>query len=75
MIPEKRYKSQMPKKKVSLVTQIKKEATHLLNPNLASLMYYEIKSSLENYSAIDICFVCDITGSMEKYIQKIKDSL
>ena len=45
------------------------------NPKEQSLIYCEIKPIIGNYSVADICFVCDITGSMDKYLRVIKESL
>ena len=45
------------------------------NHDLQSLLYCEIDIKNEKYSAADICFICDITGSMEPYITPIKEIL
>ena len=43
--------------------------------DLQVLMYSEIVPLLETYSAADICFLCDITGSMDVYIEHMKDTI
>jgi len=48
---------------------------HSKDSDLQVLMYSEIVPSLGNYSVADICFLCDVTGSMDIYIETIKDIL
>jgi len=43
--------------------------------DLKAILYSEIDINNEKYSAADICFVCDITGSMAEYIDIIKNIL
>ncbi|MDR3548948.1 MAG: hypothetical protein P4M11_11915, partial [Candidatus Pacebacteria bacterium] len=44
-------------------------------PDLQPLLYCDITPTLEKYSVADICFVCDITGSMDTWIKGVKDAL
>ena len=68
-------KKQKQKKRPPLTELFKQKKPHVVDPELAPLMYCEIRASLEKYSAVDICLICDITGSMEKYIIKIREIL
>eukprot|EP00826_Nyctotherus_ovalis_P066042 TRINITY_DN9735_c0_g2_i1.p1 TRINITY_DN9735_c0_g2~~TRINITY_DN9735_c0_g2_i1.p1 ORF type:complete len:596 (-),score=171.42 TRINITY_DN9735_c0_g2_i1:129-1916(-) len=43
--------------------------------DLKTILYSEIEVNNEKYSAADICFVCDVTGSMEPHIDLIKEIL
>ena len=43
--------------------------------DLQALLYCEIDTKTEKYSAADICFICDITGSMDSHINTIKEIL
>ena len=45
------------------------------NPKLAALLYYDVKPALEKLSAVDVCFVCDITGDMDKYFDTFKKAM
>ncbi len=38
-------------------------------------LYSELAPALERFSVADICFVCDITGSMHPHMTKVKDAL
>eukprot|EP00826_Nyctotherus_ovalis_P066036 TRINITY_DN9735_c0_g1_i12.p1 TRINITY_DN9735_c0_g1~~TRINITY_DN9735_c0_g1_i12.p1 ORF type:complete len:597 (-),score=179.60 TRINITY_DN9735_c0_g1_i12:140-1930(-) len=40
--------------------------------DLKTILYSEIEVNNEKYSAADICFICDITGSMDQHIRAIK---
>ena len=42
---------------------------------IRSILYSDMKINNSSYSAADICFVCDTTGSMDKYIIAVRDSL
>ena len=44
-----------------------------VNSELAYLPYLELMPALATYSISDICFICDITGSMNKYIEIIQN--
>jgi len=43
--------------------------------DLQVLMYSEIVPLLERYSAADVCFLCDVTGGTDIYIESIKDTI
>jgi len=43
--------------------------------NLQVLMYSEIVPLLESHSAADVCFLCDITGNMEVYMEIVKETI
>jgi len=43
--------------------------------DLKAILYSELDVNNEKYSAADICFVCDITGSMALHIDLIKNML
>jgi len=36
------------------------------------ILYDSLEINNEKYSAVDICFVCDTTGSMDKYIEPVR---
>jgi len=40
-----------------------------------TILYSDMKINDSKYSAADICFICDTTGSMDRYINPIKKSL
>jgi len=42
---------------------------------IRTILYSDMKNNNSNYSAADICFVCDTTGSMDRYITSIIDIL
>ena len=42
---------------------------------LRKFLYYDIDYTLEKYFSADILFICDITGSMDPYIDHIKETL
>eukprot|EP01022_Parablepharisma_sp_SALTPOND_P032085 TRINITY_DN827_c1_g1_i2.p2 TRINITY_DN827_c1_g1~~TRINITY_DN827_c1_g1_i2.p2 ORF type:complete len:665 (-),score=86.35 TRINITY_DN827_c1_g1_i2:8474-10468(-) len=45
------------------------------DPERTALLYCEITPTLEKYSAVDICIVCDVTGSMNRYKELVANSL
>eukprot|EP00826_Nyctotherus_ovalis_P031897 TRINITY_DN2567_c0_g2_i1.p1 TRINITY_DN2567_c0_g2~~TRINITY_DN2567_c0_g2_i1.p1 ORF type:complete len:574 (+),score=226.35 TRINITY_DN2567_c0_g2_i1:195-1916(+) len=45
------------------------------NTDLKATLYKGIGLHADKYSAADICFICDITGTMEKFIGVIKKTL
>ena len=42
-------------------------------PDIQNLMYCEVKPAFKGCNLADVCLICDITGSMDIYIEKIKD--
>jgi len=42
---------------------------------IRTILYSDMKMNDSNYSAADICFVCDTTGSMDRYIIPIRKLL
>jgi len=42
---------------------------------IRSILYNDIKLNNSEYSPADVCFVCDVTGSMDRYINLIKETL
>jgi len=42
---------------------------------MRTILYSDMKINDSKYSAADICFVCDTTGSMDRYIIPIRDLL
>jgi len=40
-----------------------------------TILYSDMKINDSNYSVADICFICDTTGSMDRYIDPIKEFL
>ncbi|MDR3549455.1 MAG: hypothetical protein P4M11_14520 [Candidatus Pacebacteria bacterium] len=51
------------------------EDKHKKTPEEQMLLYSKLAPALERFSVADICFVCDITGSMYYHIAKIKNAL
>lgn len=45
------------------------------NTKLKATLYKGLGQSADRYSAADICFICDITGTMDKFIAVIKKTL
>ncbi len=45
------------------------------DPERTALLYCDIGLVVDKYSAADICFVCDVTGSMRPYKELVADTL
>eukprot|EP00826_Nyctotherus_ovalis_P016740 TRINITY_DN14862_c0_g1_i4.p1 TRINITY_DN14862_c0_g1~~TRINITY_DN14862_c0_g1_i4.p1 ORF type:complete len:648 (-),score=147.31 TRINITY_DN14862_c0_g1_i4:81-2024(-) len=45
------------------------------DPKLATLLYYDVKPALKMFSSVDVCFICDITGDMDVYIDRFKKAM
>eukprot|EP00826_Nyctotherus_ovalis_P065225 TRINITY_DN9583_c0_g1_i15.p1 TRINITY_DN9583_c0_g1~~TRINITY_DN9583_c0_g1_i15.p1 ORF type:complete len:589 (-),score=160.73 TRINITY_DN9583_c0_g1_i15:186-1952(-) len=45
------------------------------NNTLKSILYSEIDMANEKFSAADVCFICDITGSMSTHIEVVRSIL
>ncbi len=61
-------------KRTAATTPFKKPY-YTTTPDLSPLLYCDVTPSLERYSVADICFVCDITGSMDEYIAAVRRAL
>jgi len=42
---------------------------------IRTILYNDMKINNIEYSPVNVCFVCDVTGSMDKYIDSIKATL
>jgi len=55
---------------------MEKDLPHYARDNeLRNILYSDMRINNSDYSTADICFVCDTTGSMDRYIIPIRDSL
>ncbi|MDR3549276.1 MAG: hypothetical protein P4M11_13610 [Candidatus Pacebacteria bacterium] len=52
-----------------------KEGKQEAIPSEQMLLYSELAPDLEKFSVADLCFVCDVTGSMSSHMAKVKDAL
>jgi len=43
--------------------------------DIRTMMYADMEMNNDKYSAADICFICDITGSMDRYIIPVRKIL
>jgi hypothetical protein len=48
---------------------------YIADDEIRTMLYRNMEVNNENYSAADICFVCDITGSMDRYITLLRKIL
>lgn len=44
-------------------------------PKLPTLLYYDTKPALKMFSSVDVCFICDVTGDMDVYIERFKKAM
>jgi len=42
---------------------------------IRTILYSDMKINDSNYSAADVCFICDTTGSMDRYIEPMREFL
>jgi len=48
---------------------------YVADDEVRTMLYADMEMNNDKYSAADICFICDITGSMDNYITLIREVL